>query len=89
MQSLHPSTFQILLLCSRIHDKTGAKANSAQEREKRENSKDRERNQGEAAGEEEEADWEKAGEEKRERTHRKGEQGEKRNLPGQGSSEQD
>jgi hypothetical protein len=44
----------------------GAKANSAQERKKRDSIKDRERTQGEAAEEEEEADWEKARREKRE-----------------------
>ena len=49
-----------------IHYKTGAKANSAQERGKEKSIRDRGKTQGERAGDEEETDWEEAGKERRE-----------------------
>ncbi len=57
-------------------------ANSAHEKKKRKNIKNREGTQGETAGEEE-ADWEKAGKEKREDTQERGTGGEKESA-GQG-----
>ncbi len=44
----------------------GAKANSAQERWKEKNIRDRDKTQGETAGDKEETDWEEAGKERRE-----------------------